>query len=64
MIGKIKKITEEVTAEMKKVAWPTKEHLLKSSQIVVVVTAVITLIVAVFDYIIKTGVDQLFAIFG
>jgi len=64
MIGKIKKITEEVTAEMKKVAWPTKEHLLKSSQIVVVVTVVITLIVAVFDYIIKTGVDQLFAIFG
>lgn len=64
MIGKIKKITEEVTAEMKKVAWPTKEHLLKSSQIVVVVTAVITLIVAIFDYIIKTGVDQLFAIFG
>lgn len=64
MIAKIKKITEEVTAEMKKVAWPTKEHLLKSSQIVVVVTVVITLIVAVFDYIIKTGVDQLFAIFG
>ncbi|MFN3196419.1 MAG: preprotein translocase subunit SecE [Chlorobiota bacterium] len=64
MIAKIKKITEEVTAEMKKVAWPTKEHLLKSSQIVVVVTAVITLIVAIFDYIIKTGVDQLFAIFG
>lgn len=64
MIGKIKKITEEVTAEMKKVAWPTKEHLFKSSQIVVVVTAVITLIVAVFDYIISNGVEQLFSIFG
>ena len=47
MIGKIKKLTEEVTAEMKKLAWPTKEHIFKSSQIVVVVTAVITLIVAV-----------------
>jgi preprotein translocase SecE subunit len=64
MIAKIKKITEEVTAEMKKVAWPTKEHLFKSSQIVVVVTVVITLIVAVFDYIISNGVEKLFEIFG
>jgi len=60
MIAKIKKITEEVTAEMKKVAWPTKEHLWKSSQIVVIVTVIITLIVSVFDWIISNGVNTLF----
>ena len=60
MIAKIKRITEEVTAEMKKVAWPTKEHLWKSSQIVVIVTVIITLIVSVFDWIISNGVNTLF----
>ncbi|MCB0702317.1 MAG: preprotein translocase subunit SecE [Candidatus Kapaibacterium sp.] len=63
MIAKIKKITEEVTAEMKKVAWPSREHLWKSSQIVVVVTVIITLIVSVFDWIISNGVDVLFSSF-
>ncbi|MER3328798.1 MAG: preprotein translocase subunit SecE, partial [Candidatus Kapaibacterium sp.] len=59
----IKKVTEEVTAEMKKVAWPTKEHLWKSSQIVVVVSVIITLIVSVFDWIISNGVNALFSSF-
>lgn len=63
MIAKIKRLTEEVTAEMKKVAWPTKEHLWKSSQIVVVVTIIITLIVSVFDWIISNGVNTLFSSF-
>lgn len=63
MIAKIKRLTEEVTAEMKKVAWPTKEHLWKSSQIVVVVTIIITLIVSVFDWIISNGVNKLFSSF-
>ena len=64
MIAKIKKVTEEVTAEMKKVAWPTKEHLWKSSQIVVLVTLIITLIVSIFDYLISNGINQLFSMFG
>ncbi|MFA7326425.1 MAG: preprotein translocase subunit SecE [Candidatus Kapaibacterium sp.] len=63
MIAKIKKVTEEVTAEMKKVSWPSREHLWKSSQIVVVVTVIITLIVSVFDWIISNGVNTLFSSF-
>lgn len=63
MIAKIKRVTEEVTAEMRKVAWPSKEHLLKSSQIVVVVTVIITIIVSVFDWIISTGINTLFSSF-
>jgi preprotein translocase SecE subunit len=60
MIAKIKKVTDEVTSEMKKVAWPSREHLWKSSQIVVVVTIIITLIVSAFDWIISSGIDVLF----
>ena len=60
MIGKIKKFTEEVTVEMKKVSWPTREHLWKSSQIVVVVSLIITAIVALMDWIVSTGIDTLF----
>jgi preprotein translocase SecE subunit len=59
MIGKIKNMAEEVTAEMKKVAWPSREHLWKSTQIVVVVSLIITGIVAIFDWIISTGVDRI-----
>lgn len=60
MIGKIKKFTEEVTVEMKKVSWPTREHLWKSSQIVVVVSLIITGIVAIMDWVVSTGIDTLF----
>lgn len=63
MIAKIKRITEEVTAEMKKVAWPTREHLIKSSQIVVVVSLIITLIVSVFDWVISNSINTLFSSF-
>jgi preprotein translocase SecE subunit len=63
MIAKIKRITEEVTAEMKKVAWPTREHLMKSSQIVVVVSLIITLIVSVFDWVISNSINALFSSF-
>lgn len=63
MIAKIKKMTEEVTSEMKKVAWPTKELLWKSSQIVVLVTIIITLIVSAFDWLISNGVNLLFTNF-
>lgn len=60
MIAKIKKMTDEVTSEMKKVAWPSREHLWKSSQIVVLVTIIITLIVSLFDWITTSGINLLF----
>ena len=63
MIAKIKRVTEEVTAEMKKVAWPTREHLMKSSQIVVVVSLIITLVVSVFDWVISNSINALFSSF-
>lgn len=64
MIAKIKKFTEEVTSEMKKVSWPSKEHLWKSTQVVIVVTILITAIVSLMDYLVSNGVDLLFESFG
>jgi len=51
MVAKIKKFVNEVVAEMKKVAWPTKEQLRESTIVVLSVTAVITLFVLVIDQI-------------
>lgn len=51
MIAKIKKFVNDVTKEMKKVSWPTKDQL-RESTIVVIIT---TLIFTAFVF----GIDQL-----
>lgn len=42
MVAKIKKFTNEVVAEMKKVSWPSKDQLQESTIVVIVMTAIIT----------------------
>ncbi len=49
MIGNIKKFSNDVVSEMKKVAWPTKEQLRESTMVVIVVSMIITTIVWVMD---------------
>ena len=49
MIGKIKQFSSDVVVEMKKVSWPTKPQLMESTVVVVVVSAIITTLVAVID---------------
>lgn len=49
MIGNIKSFVGEVSAEMKKVSWPTKEQLKESTYVVIIVSVVITLLVALMD---------------
>lgn len=51
MVAKIKKFVNEVSAEMKKVSWPTKEQLRESTVVVIVVTAIITVFTFVVDEI-------------
>jgi preprotein translocase subunit SecE len=57
MVGKIKKYVNDVTKEMKKVTWPTKEQLKESTTVVfgatIVFTAVIYIMDLVFTEIIK-----------
>ena len=49
MIEKLKQFMADVSKEMKKVAWPTKEQLQESTIVVVVVCIVITAFVFAID---------------
>jgi preprotein translocase subunit SecE len=49
MVNAIKKFMSDVQSEMKKVTWPTREQLRESTNVVIGVTLVITLIVFIMD---------------
>jgi preprotein translocase subunit SecE len=51
MIENIKKFVEDVRKEMNKVAWPTREQLREATAVVIVTC----LIIAVFVYVVDTG---------
>ena len=50
----------EVRAELRKVAWPTREEVRNYSIIVLITVVVFTTLVAVLDFIFGTGVLWLF----
>ena len=56
MKDKIKKFVEDVVKEMKKVTWPTKEELMESTKVVIIVC----LILAGFTYVIDMLINQVF----
>lgn len=45
--------------EFKKIIWPNKEELGKQTAVVIVVSAVLTFIIAVLDMLVKYGVEFL-----
>jgi preprotein translocase subunit SecE len=56
MKDKIITFFQDVVKEMKKVTWPTKEELIESTKIVIVVCIVL----AVFTYVIDIIINQAF----
>jgi len=56
MKDKIIKYFEDVVKEMKKVTWPTKEELMESTKVVIIVC----LILAGFTYVIDMLINQVF----
>lgn len=56
MKEKIITFFQDVVKEMKKVTWPTKEELVESTKIVIVVC----LVLAVFTYVIDMIISQAF----
>ncbi|MDF2540299.1 MAG: putative rane protein [Herbinix sp.] len=44
-------------AEFKKVVWPDKEALTKRSFAVIIITAILGIIIAVLDFLIRSGID-------
>jgi len=62
MVGKIKKLTNDIVNEMKKVSWPTKEQLRESTVVVIVVTLIITAFVFIVDQIMTLAIEGIFGI--
>jgi preprotein translocase subunit SecE len=60
MIAKIKKYSNEIVGEMKKVSWPTKQQLRESTIVVIVMTGIITLFTFVIDEIMTVVIKTIF----
>jgi len=60
MIKKIQLFIENVQKEMAKVTWPTRDELMNSSVIVVVVSAIFTVYIFFADLIISKLVEFLY----
>ncbi|RMH63430.1 MAG: preprotein translocase subunit SecE [Calditrichaeota bacterium] len=60
MFDKIQQFLENVQKEMAKVTWPSREELMNSSIIVVVVSVIFTLYIFFADFIISKVVEFLY----
>lgn len=60
MVAQIKQFAGDVQAEMKKVSWPTTEQLKESTIVVVVMSIVVSLIVALMDLGVSKLLDLAF----
>ena len=60
MKDKIIAFSQDVVKEMKKVTWPTKEELIESTKIVIVVCIVLSLFTYVIDMIINQAFKGIF----
>lgn len=43
-------------AEFKKIIWPDKQTLVKQTVAVIIITAVLSLIIALLDFVVKAGI--------
>jgi len=55
MVRKITKFFQEVRLEMSKVAWPTREELMASAKVVIV----ISILFALYIFIVDTGLSRI-----
>lgn len=60
MVSNIKKFVNEVSAEMKKVSWPTQEQLKESTIVVISVSALISAFVLVVDQLMTVMIKAIF----
>ncbi len=48
-----------VKTEFKKVSWPDQQSLTRQTVAVVVITAILSILIALFDFVVKYGVEWL-----
>ncbi len=57
---KIKKFLKEVNAELRKVTWPTKDELVGSTIVTVVVSLILAIFIGIVDRILSFVVRSIF----
>jgi preprotein translocase subunit SecE len=59
MFAKISKFINEVTVELKKVSWPTKNELIGSTVVVIISVAAMTLFIGICDFVFSKAVHMI-----
>ncbi len=57
---KIKKFLKEVLAELRKVTWPTKDELVGSTIVTIVVSLIVAIFIGIVDRILALGIRAIF----
>ena len=60
MFGKVLKFLKEVKVEMGKVSWPTREALINSTAVVIVVSLIFAVLVGALDTLLMLIVKSLY----
>jgi len=61
---KITKFLKEVVAELRKVTWPSKDELIGSTIVTIVVSCIVAIFIGIVDRILTLGISQIFGGFG
>jgi len=59
-LEKIKRYLKETSAELRKMTWPTKEELIGSTTVTVIVSFVVAIFIGIVDRILTYGIHLLF----
>jgi len=56
-VGRVKEFTQDVLAEFRKVTWPSRQELINSTVVVIVVTVVLALFLGAVDIVLARVVE-------
>jgi preprotein translocase subunit SecE len=56
-VGRVKEFTQDVLAEFRKVTWPSRQELINSTVVVIVVTVVLALFLGAVDIVLARAVE-------
>ena len=59
---KIQKFLKEVVAELRKVTWPSKDELIGSTIVTIVVSTIIAIFIGIVDRILTVAIQAIFGI--
>ena len=59
VVARIKEFVQEVLAEFRKVTWPSRQELINSTVVVIVVTVVLALFLGAVDIVLARVVERI-----